>query len=235
MKTLSIIIPIYNESESIFDLIREIHLEFKKNTPELIIVDDGSNDGFYQKRAKFKSLKVRIIRHKKNLGKCRAMLTGITDAKNNLICIMDGDGQNPPYEAKNLITFWSKLSKKEQNNFLICGNRKKRKDTLIKRLSSKVANTVRKFLLEDDCNDAACALKVFNRSDYLRIKYFRNMHRFLPALFKMKSCKIFNVQVDDRLRHSGISKYSFNNRFWVGIIDLIKVYILIKKGERNGD
>ena len=55
------------------------------------------------------------------------------------------------------------------------------------------------------------------------------------ALFKMNNCKIFNVQVDDRLRYSGVSKYSFNNRFWIGIIDLIKVYILIKKGERNGD
>ena len=235
MKTFSIIIPIYNESESIFDLIREIHLEFKKNIPELIIVDDGSDDGFYQKQNKLKNLKVKILRHEKNLGKCRAMLTGITDATNNLICIMDGDGQNPPYEVKNLIAFWSNLSKKEQNSFLICGNRKKRKDTLLKRLSSKVANTVRKFLLEDDCDDTACALKVFNRSDYLRIKYFRNMHRFLPALFKMNNCKIFNVQVDDRLRYSGVSKYSFNNRFWIGIIDLIKVYILIKKGERNGD
>ena len=235
MKTFSIIIPIYNESESIFDLIKEIHSEFKKSTPELIIVDDGSDDDFYQNRNKLKRFKVRILRHKKNLGKCRAMLTGISEAKYDLICIMDGDGQNPPYEVKNLITFWCNLSKKEQTNSLICGNRKKRKDTMIKKLSSKVANTIRKFLLEDDCDDTACALKVFNRSDYLRIKYFRNMHRFLPALFKMNNCKIFNVQVDDRLRHCGVSKYSFNNRFWVGIIDLIKVYILIKKGEKNGD
>ena len=235
MKTFSIIIPIYNESESIFDLIKEIHSEFKNKTPELIIVDDGSNDDFYRKRNKLKRFKVKILRHKKNLGKCRAMLTGISNATNNLICIMDGDGQNPPYEVKNLITFWCNLSKKEQNNSLICGNRKKRKDTFIKRLNSKVANTVRQFLLEDDCDDTACALKIFNRSDYLKIKYFRNMHRFLPALFKMNNCKILNVQVDDRLRYGGISKYSFNNRFWVGIIDLIKVYILIRKGERNGD
>ena len=97
---------------------------------------------------------------------------------------------------------------------------------------SKVANTIRKFLLKDDCNDTACALKIFNRSHYLKIKYFRNMHRFLPALFKMNNCKIFNVQVDDRLRYSGVSKYSFNNRFWVGIIDLIKVYFLFLPGWR---
>ena len=203
MKNFSIIIPIYNESESIFDLIKEIHSEFKKNTPELIIVDDGSNDDFYKQRNELKKLKVKILRHKKNLGKCRAMLTGISNARNNLVCIMDGAGQNPPYEIKNLIDKWK--------------------------------NTIRRFLLKDDCNDTACALKIFNRSDYLKIKYFRNMHRFLPALFKMNNCKIFNVQVDDRLRYGGVSKYSFNNRFWVGIIDLIKVYFLIKKGETNGD
>jgi len=235
MKSFSIIIPIYNESGAIFYLINEIHKEFKENIPEIIIVDDGSKDDFYEKRHKLEKLNVKIIRHKSNLGKCKAMLTGISNAKNNLICVMDGDGQNPPYEIRNLINYWFKLPEKEQKKALVCGNRKKRMDTTIKRFSSKVANTVRKFFLNDDCDDTACALKIFNRSDYLKIKYFRNMHRFLPALFKMNNCKIFNVQVDDRLRYSGVSKYSFNNRFWVGIMDLVKVWILIKKGEKNGN
>ena len=234
MKNFSIIIPIYNESESIFKLIKEINNEFKSNVPELIIVDDGSNDDFAEKSNQLKANNVILQKHKENLGKCRAMLTGVSKATNNLICIMDGDGQNPPYEIKNLIKFWRSLSTKEKKKFLICGNRKQRQDTLPKRLSSRVANTVRKLLLNDDCNDTACALKVFKRSDYLKIKYFRNMHRFLPALFKMNGCKIFNVPVDDRLRKAGISKYSFNNRFWIGIIDLIKVWILINKEKKNG-
>ena len=88
--------------------------------------------------------------------------------------------------------------------------------------------------MKDDCNDTACALKLFNRSDYLKIKYFKNMHRFLPALFKIRNCQIFNVLVDDRARKAGVSKYAFNNRFWIGIIDLIKVWILIKKEKNNG-
>ena len=73
MKNFSIIIPIYNESESIFDLIKEIHSEFKKNTPELIIVDDGSNDDFDKQSHQLKKFKVRILRHKKNLGKCEGV------------------------------------------------------------------------------------------------------------------------------------------------------------------
>ena len=96
MKNFSIIIPIYNESESIFKLIKEIINEFKKKIPELIIVDDGSSDDFDDKVHKLNSYNVVIIKHPENLGKCKAMQTGVLKAKNDLICIMDGDGQNPP-------------------------------------------------------------------------------------------------------------------------------------------
>ena len=83
--------------------------------------------------------------------------------------------------------------------------------------------------MNDDCNDTACAFKMFRKQDYLQINYFKNMHRFLPALFKMHGGQIQNVMVDDRKRFGGKSKFNFNNRFWVGIIDLIKVWILINK------
>ena len=117
---------------------------------------------------------------------------------------------------------------------MICGNRKYRQDDFKKKISSRVANSIRKFILNDDCIDTACALKVFSKSNYLSIDYFKNMHRFLPALFKSKGCKIFNVPIEDRPRTAGKSKYNFNNRFWVGIIDLIKVWKLIKKENKNG-
>ena len=232
MKNFSIIIPIYNEAESIFKLINEIEAEFKPKVPEILIIDDGSTDKVMQQLINLKKKFLLVFRHRSNLGKCKAMETGIKKAKNNLICIMDGDGQNPPYEAKNLIKFTNKL--KLKNKFLVCGNRKKRQDSFNKKISSRIANKVRRFILNDDCNDTACALKVFNRKDYTKIKYFKNMHRYLPALFKMNKCKIYNVMVDDRKREGGQSKYTFNNRFWIGVIDLIKVWILTKKGERNG-
>ena len=229
MKKFTIIIPIFNESESIFKLINELITEFKENLPDILIINDGSTDSFTKKEKKFKGKKYKTLTHNKNLGKCKAILTGVLKSRNNLICVIDGDGQNPPYEIRNLIKFWNSLSIHEKKFGLVCGNRVKRQDSLLKKISSKLANRVRRLILDDDCNDTACALKVFLRSDYVKIQYFKNMHRFLPALFKMNGGKIYNIPVDDRLRNAGISKYSFNNRFWVGITDLIKVWILKKR------
>ena len=141
------------------------------------------------------------------------MSTGVQKASNNLVCIIDGDGQNPPYEIKNLVDKWKKIPENKKYFAIVCGNRKNRVDTLIKKISSKVANKIRKLILNDDCNDTACALKVFRKTDYLKIRYFKNMHRFLPALFKMNGGEIFNIKVNDRRRFGGESKFNFNNRF----------------------
>ena len=162
-----------------------------------------------------------------------AMLTGVKAARNKIICVIDGDGQNPPYEIRRMIDYWHQVPKDFKDFVLICGNRKNRQDTILKRISSKVANAIRKFILNDDCNDTACALKVFNKKDYLKINYFKNMHRFLPALFKMHKGRIFNVLVDDRQRFAGVSKFNFNNRFWIGIADLFKVWLLINKRRKK--
>ena len=229
MNNFSIIIPIFNESECIFMLVDVIQKEFGLQKPEIVIVDDGSNDDFRKKENLLTQKKINVFYHSQNLGKSKAMETGIRKSKNDLICVMDGDGQNPPYEIKKFIDMWKKLSKKDKIFGLICGNRIHRKDTLLKKFSSLIANKLRKLLLNDDCDDTACAFKLFRRQDYLKIKYFKNMHRFLPALFKMHGGKIFNIMVNDRKRFGGKSKFNFNNRFWIGIIDLAKVWILIHK------
>ena len=229
MNNFSIIIPIFNESECVFMLVDEIQKEFGLQKPEIVIVDDGSNDDFRKKENLLTQKKINVFYHSQNLGKSKAMETGIRKSKNDLICVMDGDGQNPPYEIKKFIGMWKKLSKTDKIFGLICGNRIHRKDTLLKKFSSLIANKLRKLLLNDDCDDTACAFKLFRRQDYLKIKYFKNMHRFLPALFKMHGGKIFNIMVNDRKRFGGKSKFNFNNRFWIGIIDLEKVWILIHK------
>lgn len=223
----TIIIPIYNEVEAIFSLIDEIISEFIVEKPEVIIVNDGSTDGFSDIfKKKIVNKNVKVIDHKKNLGKCRAMLTGVKYSTNDVIAVIDGDGQNPPSEIRKLLKYWNKNN---QESLLICGHRVNRKDTFIKKISSKVANKVRKYILNDDCFDTACALKVFEKKEFLNLPYISNMHRFLPALFKMKKSRIINIPVTDRPRLVGISKYNFNNRFWVGITDLIKVRLLINK------
>ena len=209
MKNFTIIIPIFNESDSIFELVEELTKEFKKLKPQLIIVNDGSTDDFLKKKDKIRYKPFKLISHTNNYGKCKAM--------------------NPPYEAKKLMKYWNNLSEKQKKFGLICGNRVNRQDTTIKKISSIIANKVRRFILKDDCNDTACALKVFSKNDYLKLDYFLNMHRFLPALFKMNSGEIYNVPVADRKRERGVSKYSFNNRFWIGVSDLIKVRLMILK------
>ena len=109
MNRFTIIIPIFNETESIFKLIDEIFREFKKITPEILIIDDGSTDDFQKKLESKKLKKIKIYKHKLNLGKCKAMNTGVQKATNNLVCIIDGDGQNPPYEIKNLVKRWKEI------------------------------------------------------------------------------------------------------------------------------
>lgn len=232
-KKISIVIPIYNESESIFKLIDEIILVLRGLTFEILIVNDGSSDSFEKlfKQIKKKKVSIKCIKHKKNLGKSKAMLTGIIHAHYDLICIMDGDGQNPPVEVKKMLKIWDEQINKKF--LIVCGNRKNRKDTLIKRYSSRIANAVRKRILKDGCNDTACALKMFRKRDYIKIPYFKNVHRFLPALFNAFNGNVINIPINDRKRKYGTSKFNFNNRFWVGIIDLFRVWYLVKFKKEN--
>ena len=230
-KKFTIIIPIYNEIDAIFPLLDELIEEFKSEKPEIIVVDDGSTDNFLNKFKKIKKIKNIILKkHTENLGKCAAMMTGAKSAKNELLVFMDGDGQNPPSEVRKLVNKWLELKKEDRRSLLICGNRIKRKDNFVKRVSSKFANSLRKQILNDNCNDTACALKALEKKDYINLEYFRNMHRFLPALFILRDIKVINIPVVDRPRILGKSKFNFHNRFWVGMIDLIKVWNLIRKG-----
>ena len=229
----TIIIPIFNEEDSIFNLIDEIIEEFRNFILEILIIDDGSTDDF---KLKFKTyslpnIEINIIKHSINQGKCKSMLTGVKNAKYGIICVIDGDGQNPPSEIKKMIKVWNTKKADEKKFLLLCGYRVKRMDNMIKKISSLFANKLRRTILNDDCNDTACALKFFKKSDYLKIPYFINVHRFLPALFKSKGGEIINISVEDRPRISGVSKYNFNNRFWVGIRDLYKVWCLINKNK----
>ena len=230
-KKFTIIIPIYNEIDAIFPLLDELIEEFKSEKPEIIVVDDGSTDDFLKKFKKIKKIKNIILKkHTKNQGKCVAMMTGAKSAKNELLVFMDGDGQNPPSEVRKLVDKWLELKKKDGRSLIVCGNRIKRKDNFVKRASSKFANSLRKKILNDNCNDTACALKALEKKDYINLEYFRNMHRFLPALFILRDIKVINIPVVDRPRILGKSKFNFHNRFWVGMIDLIKVWNLIRKG-----
>ena len=228
----SIVIPLYNEYLNIRPLLNEIYksLDGKGISFEIILINDGSSDNTNEIitdiKKNYKNLK--IINHKKNLGQSRSLLTGISNSLFDNIITLDGDGQNDPKDIIKLIKVYLK------NEFqLVGGMRLKRNDKLIKIISSKIANFVRRNILDDGCLDTGCSLKIFKKNIFLQFPFFDGIHRFLPALFKGFDCKTFFIEVNHRPRKYGDSKYGTLDRLVKGIGDLFKVVKIIKKFKRN--
>ena len=225
----SIIIPVYNESINIGILINEIKSQLKKIKYEVIIVDDSSTDNTLDEVTKHVSATIRVISNESNMGQSFSIDRGIRNSIYNLIVTIDGDGQNNPKDIIKLI----KLYNSNIDTFLVGGIRNKRKDTLIKILSSKIANFLRAKILKDNCRDTGCALKVFDKTVYLQFPFFDGIHRFLPALFIGFGYKTLFENVDHRQRRFGKSNYGIRNRLFKGIKDIIKVYKIIKENKKN--
>jgi len=224
MHDLSVVIPVQNEEENIRMLIDEVRqsLDGVLNY-ELIYVNDGSTDStldiLEQYRAGFSLLK--IISHEKSAGQSTAVRTGIKHAISPVIATLDGDGQNDPADIPALFETLNQHA--GTGVVLVNGYRKKRRDTFVKRMSSRLANGIRSWLLDDDTPDTGCGLKVFNRAAYLEIPFFDHLHRFLPAMMINGGGKVMSVEVNHRERQLGSSHYGFFDRLWVGIFDLMGV------------
>jgi len=221
---LSVVIPVYNEECSIESLLQEVHDALHgKQDFEIIVVDDGSCDQTVQvlKQYSQEIPEIKIIRHQRNFGQTAAILSGVKAAGAVWIATLDGDGQNDPADIEYLME--KVITRRDGQNLLIAGMRKERHDSWLRRISSRIANSVRQALLHDECPDTGCGLKVFERNAFLRLPKFDHMHRFLPALFKLNGGTVINVEVSHRPRTHGISKYGVLNRFWVGVIDLVGV------------
>jgi len=222
---LSVVIPVHNEEESIGQLIGEITKALsEKYQHEIIVVDDGSMDGTLEVLLKIKQTlpTLRVIKHIQNSGQSTAIRTGIQHAESAWIATLDGDGQNDPADIPNL---YNELVNNQNSDpwLLVAGYRKKRKDTWLKRISSKYANGIRDKLLRDGTPDTGCGLKVFARDSFLALPYFDHMHRYIPALFQRQGGRVVSIEVNHRHRMQGTSKYGFHNRLWVGIVDILGV------------
>jgi len=221
---LSVVIPVCNEEESIGVLIEEITQALaQKYQHEIIVVDDGSTDKTLEVLLKIKKdlPTLRVIKHLQNSGQSTAVRTGVQHAKSAWIATLDGDGQNDPADIPNL---YNELANQNLDPWLVvAGYRKKRKDTWLKRISSKYANSIRDRLLRDGTPDTGCGLKVFARDSFLALPYFDHMHRYIPALFQRQGGRVVSVEVNHRHRMQGTSKYGFHNRLWVGIVDILGV------------
>ncbi|MFZ4855425.1 MAG: glycosyltransferase family 2 protein [Desulfuromonadaceae bacterium] len=223
MTKISIVIPAYNEADNIGPLIGEI-VNLKLACPfEIIIVDDASSDETYANVLKMKAdvQELRIIQHKQTSGQSASVATGIEYATGELIVTMDGDGQNNPADIPKMVA--ALLNSNNTKLRMVAGFRKKRDDSAWRIISSKIANSVRSFLLRDQTPDTGCGLKVFYRSAFLKLPFFDHMHRFLPALIQMRGGEVISIEVTHRARMRGISKYGTLDRLWVGIVDIIGV------------
>jgi dolichol-phosphate mannosyltransferase len=145
-------------------------------------------------------------------------------ARAEWIVTLDGDGQNDPADIPQLM---QALRGADDSLKLVIGNRTTRKDTWLRRISSRVANGVRRGLLRDGTPDTGCGIKLMHRSTFMQLPWFNHMHRFLPALFQRAGARVESVPVRHRARTRGVSKYGLRNRLWVGIVDLFGVRWLI--------
>ncbi len=231
---ISVVIPVFNEKENIKPLLQEID-QASASLPisEIIYVDDASTDATFSilKNLMNEFPGLRAIKHNNNSGQSAALWTGIKAASNHLIVTMDGDGQNNPADIKLLYEAYEH-HRKQTSKIMVAGERIKRNDNLVRRISSRVANNIRAAILKDQTSDTGCSLKLFQRSDYLNLPYFDHMHRFLPALMIRGGVKLIHVKVSHRPRLHGISKYGIWDRLFVGISDIRGVLWLQKRARR---
>ena len=212
-------------------LAREIHAALDgRFTFETIFVDDGSTDGTARAvvDARLQGMpEVRLVRHQVRSGQSAAVATGVRAARARWIATLDGDGQNDPADIPKLLEAVAQSNSPGLR--LVMGNRTTRRDTWLRRLSSRVANGVRGGLLKDGTPDTGCGIKVFDRDVFLDMPRFNHMHRFMPALFQREGYQVISVPVNHRERTRGRSKYGLHNRLWVGIVDLFGVMWLIRR------
>jgi len=228
---ISLIIPLYNEADSIAPLVHEIARALSgKIAYEIIAIDDGSRDdtvGVLVRLLQEAQYPLRVIRHVANYGQSAALHTGIRAARASWVVTLDGDGQNHPADILKLIETRDNSSIPDLK--LINGYRKKRQDNLIKIISSRVANFVRGRMLRDMTPDTGCGLKLIHRDTFLALPFFDHMRRFIPALVRRAGGNIISVEVSHRPRTAGKSKYTLHNRLWVGIVDLLGVLWLVRR------
>ncbi|MGB5623560.1 MAG: glycosyltransferase family 2 protein [Gammaproteobacteria bacterium] len=228
---VSIVVPVFNEAANIARLGEEIRQVLDRRCDfELLFVDDGSDDGSEAVLAGLAAAdaRVRHLPHRSRCGQSAALRTGVLAASSDQIVTLDGDGQNDPDDIPLLLETVAHADLPRQS-LLVIGHRIHRQDHWIKRLASRIANTVRQRILRDHTPDTGCGLKAFSRSTFLSLPYFDHMHRFLPALIRRAGGDVISVPVMHRPRERGRSKYGILDRLWAGLIDLCGVVWLIRR------
>ncbi len=223
---ISIIVPVYNEVASVGKLHAEIvsALSLLGESGEIIFVDDGSDDGTYEKLITLSPIKV--VRLRKNFGQTAALDAGIKASCGDYLVMLDGDGQNDPGDIPRLV---GELERRGLD--VVSGWRKNRRDPFFKKLSSRLAALVRRLLIDDGIHDSGCTLKVYRRECFAHVELVGEMHRFIPALLKIKGFTVGELRVNHRPRQAGQTKYNWA-RGLKGILDMFSVWFWTKYASR---
>lgn len=218
---LSVIVPIFNEEESVAPL----HASIKKACDglgiryEVLFLDDGSTDGTYQRLSELHDQypEVKVVKFRKNYGQTAAMAAGFEHAKGEIIISMDGDLQNDPVDIPRL------LAKLAEGYDLVCGWRKDRKDKLVsRRIPSLAANWLIGKITGVPIHDNGCSLKAYRADVIKKVSLYSELHRFIPAMSTLAGARISEIVVNHHARQFGKSKYGIS-RVWRVFLDLFLI------------
>ena len=222
MIDLSVVIPVYNEEENLPLLWPELRFVLEREAIdfEVLFVDDGSRARSAEivRAQRDSDPRVRLVRLKTNAGETAASDAGMRAARGRLVVTMDADLQNDPHDIPDLLRHlqrWDAVSGWRVNR----GDG----DSLLRRLSSRIANDVRNWILDDAIRDGGCTFRAFRRECLRGLVLYRGAHRFIPTLLKMRGYRVLEVPVRHRPRRFGQSKYGVLNRVFVATADLLVV------------
>jgi glycosyltransferase involved in cell wall biosynthesis len=218
---VSVIVPVYNEEENVPILQAELRAALRGVDHEFIFVDDGSADRTVERIEAAPNL--RVIRFEKNAGQSAAIYAGLQAARGAILVLIDGDLQNDPADIPKLVGEVSRGAD------LVCGYRAQRRDTRVKRLTSRIANAVRSRYTKDGVRDTGCTLKAMRRECVGALVPFKGMHRFIPALIKDAGYRLVEISVNHRPRRFGQTKYGLGNRAVRATIDMFGVRWLLSR------
>ena len=228
MKSITIIIPVYNEVESLKELHKELTAVLSGNDNyELLFVDDGSSDGSINilNELSNSDYHTKVIQFYRNYGKAAALAEGFKVSSGDYVVTMDADLQDDPAEIPNLV------AKLEEGYDLVSGWKKTRHDPWTKRWPSKFANIITRIMTGVKIHDMNCGLKIYKQSVVKSLDVYGGRHRYIPALAGQKKFKVGEVAVNHRHRKFGVTKYG-GSRLFHGFFDLITILFLNRYTQR---